>query len=86
MTTEPTMRTSFWSFNIGHVLTLAMFLVTGVGAYYGLKTELTVVDSRVVRMETTIAQLAQEVVSNARQDERLRFIERRLDRIETAKP
>lgn len=85
MSNEPIPR-SFWAFNIGHVLTLVTFLVAGIGAYYGLKTDLTVVDTRVVRVETTIDKLTEQVVSNARQDERIGFIERRLDRLEALTP
>lgn len=82
MSDEPSLRPSFWSFNIGHVLTLVTFLIASIGAYYGLKTDLTVVDSRVVRMENSFGQLTMGIIDNARQDERIRGIERRLDRLE----
>lgn len=89
MSEEQKIRPSFWSFNIGHVLTLVTFLVASIAAYYGIKTDVTVIDVRVTaidtraqRVETAITALTAGVIDNARQDERIRFIERRLDRLE----
>lgn len=89
MPEEPRIRQSFWSFNIGHVLTLVTFLVASIAAYYGIKTDVTVIDTRVtaidsraMRMETAIHSLTAGVIDNARQDERIKFMERRLDRLE----
>lgn len=70
--------------NYGHILTVASFIIAGVGAYYGLRGELLNVDLRVAKIESTLQQLANVVVLTARQDEKLNGIERRIDRLKQA--
>ena len=53
-----------------------------VGAYYGMRAELSNMDLRVAKIELTLQQLANVLVLSARQDERLIALERRLDRLE----
>ena len=70
--------------NYGHILTVASFIIAGIGAYYGLRGELLNVDLRVAKIESTLQQLANVVVLTARQDEKLNGIERRIDRLKQA--
>jgi hypothetical protein len=70
--------------NYGHVLTALSFLVAAIGAYYGIRAEMSGMDLRVAKIELTLQQLANVVVLSARQDERIIAVERRLDRLEHA--
>jgi hypothetical protein len=68
--------------NYGHVLTAVSFVLAAVGAYYGMRAEMSSMDLRVAKIEITLQQLANVVVLTARQDERIVAIERRIDRLE----
>lgn len=68
--------------NYGHVLTAVSFILAGVGAYYGMRAEMSSMDLRVAKIEITLQQLANVIVLTARQDERIVAIERRIDRLE----
>jgi hypothetical protein len=68
--------------NYGHILTAATFLAAGSAAFLGMKIELQNLDQRVAKIEATLQQLANVVVLTARQDERLKAIEQRVDRVE----
>jgi hypothetical protein len=68
--------------NYGHVLTAVSFLLAAMGAYYGMRAEMSSMDLRVAKIEITLQQLANVVVLAARQDERIVAVERRVDRIE----
>lgn len=68
--------------NYGHVLTAVCFILAAIGAYYGMRAELSSMDLRVAKIELTLQQLANVLVLSARQDERLIAIERRVDRLE----
>jgi hypothetical protein len=68
--------------NYGHILTAASFLVAASAAFIGTKVELQNLDQRVAKIEATLQQLANVIVLTARQDERLKAIERRVDRLE----
>jgi hypothetical protein len=70
--------------NYGHILTAATFIAAGSAAFLGMKIELQNLNQRVAKIEATLQQLANIVVATARQDERLKAIERRVDRIERA--
>ena len=72
--------------NFGHILTAMSFIIAGAGAYYGMRAELQNVDQRVAKIESTLQQLANVIVTTARQDERLNAIERRVDRLEQPMP
>jgi hypothetical protein len=72
--------------NYGHILTAATFIAAGSAAFLGMKIELQNLDQRVAKIEATLQQLANIVVVTARQDERLKAIERRVDRLEQGTP
>lgn len=83
-------RMPFMSLNLGHVLTIISMLAGGAGAYYGMKSELTIlnigvssVGERVSKIESALTQLSAIAVITARQDEQLSAIRLRLDRIES---
>lgn len=71
--------------NYGHVLTALSFVLAALGAYYGMRAEMSNMDLRVAKIEITLQQLANVVVLTARQDERIVAIERRVDRLEQQK-
>ena len=66
----------------GHILTAISFIIAGTLTFFGMKSELQNVDYRVARIEATLQQLADVVVLTARQEERLKAIEQRVDRFE----
>jgi len=68
--------------NYGHILTAATFVAAGAAAFLGMKIELQDLDQRVTKIEATLQQLANVVVVTARQDERLKALEQRVDRVE----
>ena len=68
--------------NYGHLLTALSLLIAAIGAYYGIRAEMSGMDLRVAKIELTLQQLANVVVLSARQDERIIAIERRVDRLE----
>jgi hypothetical protein len=68
--------------NYGHILTAATFIAAGLAAFLGMKIELQNLDQRVIKIEATLQQLANVLVVTARQDERLKAMERRVDRLE----
>jgi len=70
--------------NYGHILTAATFIAAGSATFLGMKIELQNLDQRVAKIEATLQELANIVVVTARQDERLKAIERRVDRLEQA--
>lgn len=75
--------------NWGHILTAMSFFVFGIGAYYSVKADIDKIEYRQVSMEVsirsmteTIKLLAEKTVTDARQDERLTAMDRRIDRLE----
>jgi len=72
--------------NYGHILTAATFIAAGLAAFLGMKFELQDLNQRVAKVEATLQQLANIVVVTARQDERLKAIERRVERLEEPSP
>lgn len=72
--------------NLGHVFTFLGYLLVAFGAYYGMKTELGTVTLRLEVVEKQIDKLATILVTDARQDERMGQIERRVDKLERVTP
>jgi len=68
--------------NLGHVMTFLGFMLAGIGAYYGARMELSAIGLRIGVVERQIDKLATILVTDARQDERMSQIERRVERIE----
>ncbi len=68
--------------NLGHVFTFLGYLIVAFGAYYGMKSELGIVTLRLEVVERQIDKLATILVTDARQDERMGQIEKRVDKLE----
>jgi hypothetical protein len=73
-----------YTINLGHLLTIAAFVIAAFGAWYGLKADVNAVAVRVVaiergydRMAHSIDRLSTIIETSARIDERLKAIERR---------
>lgn len=82
-------RVPFLSLNIGHVLTITSTLIGGFAAYYGVVGRLDLQDLRLSNVEQTVkstekslALLTTLAVDNARRDEKVLSLERRIDRVE----
>jgi hypothetical protein len=62
--------------NLGHVLTILSFIISGIVAYIGVKVELSNVDTRLALVERTMQSVATILITQARQDERINTLER----------
>lgn len=74
---------------IGQLLTAVTIAVGGAGVVYAMRSDLNVIDTRVAALRdqvqhlaTTVERLAAITIETARQDERLRNLEIRVQRIE----
>lgn len=54
-----------WTFNIGHIISVLVFVMAGVGAYYDVKSDIRVVNTKLVAVDTA---LAQQRVNDEHQD------------------
>lgn len=78
-----TVRFGFLTLNLGHVLTILTLIGVAYASYYGIKGDVQIIDSRVGRIEASVAQFTAVLISTARQDEKLIMIEKRVDRLES---
>lgn len=72
--------------NLGHVLTACAFLASAGGAYFALKSDISTMAYRVTTIEVAAARTSEAIerltaviVTAARQEERVTYIERRID-------
>jgi len=79
--------------NLGHLLTFGGFILAGVGAWYGVKSEvanieyrISSIDKTVERLTTNVEKLTAITVVTARQDEQLSSLKMRIDAIERRTP
>ena len=79
--------------NLGHLITFGGFILAGVGAWYGVKSEvanieyrISSIDKTVERLTTNVEKLTAITVVTARQDEQLSSLKMRLDAIERRTP
>jgi hypothetical protein len=70
------------SINLGHVLTVVTLVLAAGGSYYGIRGDLDALAQRMQSAEKAVDRLADVVVASARQDEKLRAFEVRLDGME----
>ena len=68
--------------SIGNIITIAFALVTVVGAWYGFKTHLDVIEYRVGAIEKTMETLVDVLKSMAESDKQIALIDQRLTAIE----
>jgi predicted RNase H-like nuclease (RuvC/YqgF family) len=78
-----------WDMTFGHVVSVVTFIFAAGAAYYGMKTEVSIVKSDVSRITSDVAKvegavdkLARIVEISVRQDERLTSIADRIARLE----
>jgi hypothetical protein len=45
-----------WTFNIGHVISMLVFIMAGIGAYYDVKTDLRVLATKVQAVDIFMTQ------------------------------
>jgi len=69
--------------NLGHILSTLTAIGAIVGVYVAVRLEVNTVTVKVAGIERTLDGLGRVLEINARQDQRLDDISRRLDRIET---
>ena len=75
--------------NWGHVLTAVTLLIAAGGSYYALRNDIHAVEGRVAvvekaaeRMSLAIDRLTSILITTARQDERIKALELRLDAVD----
>jgi predicted transcriptional regulator len=71
--------------HLGHILTAVSFIVFGIGAWYGIKSDVNVIQFRVSNMEdslktlaTTMNTLANKAIVDTAQNEKLLAFEKRI--------
>jgi hypothetical protein len=79
--------------NLGHLLTFGGFILAGVGAWYGVKSEvanieyrISSIDKTVERLTTNVEKLTAITVVTARQDEQIAAMRTRIDALERRAP
>lgn len=72
--------------HLGHLLTAGSFIIFGIGAWYGVKSDIASVEFRVAAMERSVTKLAgamekiaDKAVIDAQQSERINGLDRRVD-------
>lgn len=75
--------------NLGHMLTFGGFILAGLGAWYGVKSEVANIEYRIGSIEKTAERLTVNVekltaitVITARQDEQINAMRLRMDALE----
>lgn len=68
--------------NLGHLLTFGGVILTGVAAYYSVKSDLSVMDTRLKSVEGIMVKMTEMLVTDARQDGRISNLEKWRDRVE----
>ncbi len=71
-----------WSINLGHVIAVVGFMISGAGVVWALRADLKVLAQRVTSLETSFLKIADVLVHIGRQEERLNAHERRISRVE----
>lgn len=69
-----------WTVNLGHILTVAGFVGVGAGVIYGVRRDVAILSSRLNPLEAAVLKLTEILERLGRQDERLKSVERDLER------
>lgn len=79
--------------NLGHLLTFGGFILAGLGAWYGVKSEVANIEYRIGSIEKTAERLTVNVekltaitVITARQDEQINAMRARIEAMERRAP
>jgi len=74
-----------WSVDIGNLLAVATFLITGTGVIYTIRESLKTLVLRVNLLESEVKKLSEILVALGRQEERLTAMDRRIDDLRRGK-
>lgn len=72
------------TWNFGHVLQAFIFVAATVGAYYTMRSDVALIDLRLQGVERGLTSIANLIVTDARQEERINGLVLRMDRLEQA--
>ncbi len=53
-----------WTFNIGNVLTVFLFIASMVGGYVALKTQVTIIDERTHYLQESVQEIKENQINN----------------------
>jgi hypothetical protein len=67
----------FLNLNLGNILTIATFILGGIGFAYTIKSDVRVTSTRLTAVELELAGLRQVVIEIARQGERMNAMDQR---------
>jgi hypothetical protein len=65
--------------HLGHVISIVTFIILGIGAWTAVKVDISTFDVRLRAVEQAIVTIATNNITNARQDEKLSAMDRRVD-------
>ena len=75
-----------WTITAGNIIegaaTITGFIVAGLGFFYALRADLTILSTRVLDVEQELKELSKVLVQMAAQSTRLEDMDRRTDRIQ----
>lgn len=71
--------------NLGHLLTIVAFVMSGVGFVWTMKKELAIMTQRVTNVEENMKKLSDVLVVIARQDGRLNMMDQQLQDLRRAR-
>lgn len=74
-----------WSIDLGNLMAIASFLLTGIGFAYTIRESVKALLIRVGLLEHEIKKLSEILVALGRQDERLNAMDRRIDDLRRGK-
>ena len=69
-----------WTISIGNLLTLGAFAASGVGFVVAVRRDVAVLSNRLFPIESAVNRLADILEKLGRQDERLKAVERDIER------
>lgn len=69
-----------WTVNLGHILTVGGFAGIGIGVIYAVRQDVAVLSTRLNPLEAAVVKLTDILERIGRHDERLKSVERDLER------
>lgn len=69
-----------WTISVGNILTLAAFVAAGIAIIVAVRRDVAVLSTRMIPLESAITRLSDILEKIARQDERLKAVERDIER------
>ena len=68
----------FMQFNLGHLLTIAAFLIGGISFVFTIKSDVARISDRMSPVEAELIKLREVIVGLARQEERINAMDQRM--------